>query len=607
MQDAGAQDEIEVFEATIMELQDAMAAGRATAVELVDAYLARIDAYDQSGPTLNSMIRLNPNARLEAEALDRERAAHGPRGPLHGIPVILKDNYDTADLPTTAGSIALAGLIPPDDAFQVKKLREVGAVILGKSNMHELAMGITTISSLGGQTRNPYDLSRNPGGSSGGTGAAIAASFAAIGWGSDTCGSIRGPASHNNLFGLRPTKGLSSIDGIIPLCHTQDVGGPLARTARDLALGLDATIGPDPADPATQALDSVPLPRFVDALDSAALRGARLGVLTLLFGEAREDTESGEVVRAALDKMEELGAEVVDVEIPGLDTLLRRSGVIEYEFKFDFIDYLAATPGAPVASLQDILDRGLYHEALDERFRRRNQVEERDSDEYRTALARQDAIRSLVVTTLRDEQLDALVYPSLRRKASRLGDPQVGSNCQLSASSGLPALSVPAGFTVDGMPVGLEILGLPFHDARLLALGYSFEQVHQPRRPPANTPPLAAGRAPDSVFYGAVATGSGPEATGQFVYDVTAGTLSFDVEVSGVPTDQIHSVNLHRAADGDVGPAVHRLSGPGVRAASGVLTLTVAERAALPEELIYMAVYTAAHPGGAARGKLVVP
>ena len=228
---------IEVFEASIPDLQEAMADGRVTAVQLVEAYLARISAYDQGGPALNSMIRLNPNARAQAAALDEERALRGTRGPLHGIPIILKDNYDTADLPTSGGSIALAGMIPPDDAFQVRKLREAGAVILGKSNLHELAMGITTISSVGGQTRNPYDPSRNPGGSSGGTGAAIAASFAAIGWGSDTCGSIRIPSSHHNLFGLRPTKGLSSIDGIIPLSHTQDVGGPVSLSNKPSSPG----------------------------------------------------------------------------------------------------------------------------------------------------------------------------------------------------------------------------------------------------------------------------------------------------------------------------------------------------------------------------------
>ncbi len=606
LQDA-KQAEIDVFEATIPELQDAMDAGRVTAAQLVDAYLARIDAYDQAGPRLNSIIRLNPNARLEAEALDRERAARGPRGLLHGIPIILKDNYDTADLPTTAGSIALAGLVPPDDAFQVRKLRDAGAIILAKSNLHELAMGITSISSLGGQTLNPYDLSRNAGGSSGGTGAAIAASFAAVGWGSDTCGSIRIPASQNNLFGLRPTKGLSSIDGIIPLCHTQDVGGPLARTVIDLAIGLDATIGPDPADPATRALDSVPLPRFMDALDSTVLHGARLGVLTMLFGDAPEDRESDRVVRAALEQMQQLGAEIVEIDMPGLDTLLRGSSVIGFEFKFDFIDYLSATPGAPVASLQDIMDQRLYHEALESRYQSRNRVEQRDSEEYRAALAKRGAVRKAVIAVLSDGRLDALVYPTIRRKAARIGDPQRGSNCQLSAASGLPALSMPAGFTADGLPVGLELLGLPFDDARLLALGYSFERSYHPRRPPANTPPLVAGRAPDPVVYEVVAVGPGGNATGRFVYDVTTGALTYDVTVSEVPAEQVHSVNLLRAVDGDTGPVVHRLAGPGVGAASGVLTLRLAERNALVQGRLYLSVYTTAHPGGAVRGALVTP
>lgn len=599
------QGEFDVFEATIPELQDAMASGTVTSAELVDAYLARIAAYDKAGPRLNAILRLNPNARLEAEALDRERADRGARGPLHGIPIILKDNYDTRDLPTSAGSVALAGLVPPDDAFQVRKLREAGAIILGKANMHELAMGITTISSLGGQTLNPYDPSRNPGGSSGGTGAAVAASFAAIGWGSDTCGSIRIPASQNGLFGLRPTKGLSSIDGIVPLCHTQDVGGPLARTAVDLAIGLDATIGADPADPATRALDGVTLPHFVAALDSAALSGARIGALTLLFGDAPEDTEADSVVRAALEQMRQLGAEIVEVDVPGLDSLLHGSSVITYEFKFDFIDYLAATPGAPVGSLQDILDRGLYHAALESRYRARNRVERRDSDAYRAALAKRSSVREAVIAALERERLDALAYPSIRRKAARIGDPQRGSNCQLSASSDLPALSVPAGFTADGMPVGLELLGLPFADARLVALGYSFEQSYHPRRPPPETPPLVAGRAPDPVAYGVVASGVDARAVGRFEFDVTTGRLSYEVSVSGVPAGRVYSISLQRAVEGDTGPVVHRLSGPGVAAASGTLELSVTDRAALAESRLYMSVYAAGYPGAAARGVLV--
>ncbi|UCD24840.1 MAG: CHRD domain-containing protein [Gemmatimonadota bacterium] len=604
---ASRQQEIDVYEATILELQDAMDAGQTTAAQLVDAYLARIEAYDRSWPNINSIIRVNPNARLEAEALDREREARGPRGLLHGIPIILKDNYDTADMPTTAGSIALAGLIPPDDAFQVRKLREAGAIILAKSNLHELAMGITTISSLGGQTLNPYGLSRNAGGSSGGTGAAIAASFGAIGWGSDTCGSIRIPAAQNNLFGLRPTKGLSSIDGIIPLCHTQDVGGPLARSVTDLAIGLDATIGPDSADSATRALDGLPLPRFVEALDSNAMKGTRLGVLTMLFGDAPEDRESARVVRTALEQMQELGAEIIEIDIPGLDTLLRGSSVIGYEFKFDFIDYLAATPGAPVESLQDILDQHLYHEALESRYQSRNRVQERDSKEYRTAYAKREPIRNAVVMALEDQQLDALVYPTIRRKAAHIGEPQRGSNCQLSAGSGLPALSMPAGFTDDGLPVGLELLGRPFDDASLVALAYSFEQEYQPRRPPLSTPTMVGGKPPAVIYYEAFAEDPDGAAFGRFFYHTTDGRLGYRITISGLFAEQVYSINLHRVTVGDSGPVVHLLGGPGEDSAWGWLNLRFAEREALLSGQLYLSVYTKENPTGAMRATLVIP
>jgi Asp-tRNA(Asn)/Glu-tRNA(Gln) amidotransferase A subunit family amidase len=243
-----------VVEATITDLQRGMSDGRFTSLDLTRAYLARIAAYDQKGPALNTMVRVNPAAEREAAAMDAERKAGKVRGVLHGIPIILKDNYNTADMPTTGSTLALATFVPREDAFIVRRLREAGAIILGKSNLHELAAGITSVSSLGGQTRNPYDPRRCPGGSSGGTGAAIAASFAVVGWGSDTCGSIRIPAAFGSLFGLRPSSGLVSRNGVIPLSHTQDVIGPLARTMTDLAIALDLTVGQDPADAATNVL-----------------------------------------------------------------------------------------------------------------------------------------------------------------------------------------------------------------------------------------------------------------------------------------------------------------------------------------------------------------
>ena len=596
-----------VFEATIPELQAAMASGRATAVDLVDGYLARIAAYDQQGPALNAMIRLNPRARTEAAARDAERAAGKVRGPLHGIPIILKDNFNTVDLPTTAGSIALAGLVPPSDAFQVRRLREAGAVILGKSNMHELASGITTISSIGGQTCNPYDPDRNPGGSSGGSGAAVAASYAAIAWGTDTCGSIRIPAAFHNLFGLRPTKGLSSIAGIVPLAHTQDVAGPLARSVTDLAIGLDATVGPDPADSATRILEGRPLPRFVAALDAGALRGARLGVLTSFFGDQPDDQEGGRVVRAAIDRMKARGAEVVDVAVPGLDSLIQRAGVIDYEFKFDLFDYLARTPGAPVPSLAAIIERSLLHDALAQTLRRRESLGTRDGDAYRAALMRRTEARELIVKLLDERRLDALVYPTVRRKPAPIGEPQRGATCQLSAVTGLPALTAPAGFTADGLPIGVELLGRPLADTRLVALAYDYEQATRPRRAPSTTPPLVNGRAPAPTSVPIAIAGNGVTANGRMRFDPTRRALDFDVRLSGVPADRIFAIAIDRGTSERNGPVVQRLSGPGLVHARGAVKLGETDRHALLDGRLFLTVYTADHPAGAARGQLTVP
>src|SRR2546427_6575185 len=315
----------DVVEKPIPELQAAMSEETVTSRQLVESYLARIAAYDKQGPALNAIVALNPQALATADALDAERRAGRVRGPLHGIPVVVKDNYETVEMPTTAGSIALASFHPRADAFQVRRLKDAGAVIIGKTNMHELAAGITTISSSGGQTRNPYDLGRNPGGSSGGTGAAIAATFAAAGMGSDTCGSIRIPAAHNNLTGLRGTRGLSSRSGIVPLSTTQDIGGPLARTITDLAIMLDATVGADPADAETQIGEGRVPKSFRDALSAEAPKGKRIGVLQSLFGAAPEDQEVTVVVNKALDRMKQAGAEVLPVVVPGLDDLLRDS------------------------------------------------------------------------------------------------------------------------------------------------------------------------------------------------------------------------------------------------------------------------------------------
>jgi Asp-tRNA(Asn)/Glu-tRNA(Gln) amidotransferase A subunit family amidase len=318
----------DVTEKSIRELQAAQAEGRTTARALVEQYLARIRAYDQAGPALNAMVSLNPRALEEADALDRERKLKGPRGPLHGIPVVLKDNFETRDMPTTGGTLALATFRPQRDAFQVQRLRAAGAIILGKTALHELAAGTTTVSSLTGATRNPYDLQRVPGGSSGGTAAAVAASFAAAGMGSDTCGSIRIPAGNQNLVGLRVTRGLSSRSGVIPLSSTQDEAGPLARSVTDLALLLDATVGFDPADPVTaDAARHVPR-SYADLLGDGTLRGKRIGVLKSLISQGPDDEEVAAIVRKALETMKGHGAELVEIAVPELDELMRDGNVI---------------------------------------------------------------------------------------------------------------------------------------------------------------------------------------------------------------------------------------------------------------------------------------
>lgn len=486
------QVEFNLMEATIPELQAALAAGRVTSRELVQMYLARIAAYDQQGPSLNAISVLSPTALAEAGALDAERRATGPRGPLHGIPIVVKDNYDTANMQTAAGSILLKGFIPPDDATLVKKLKAAGAIVIAKTNMHEWAYGIESLGSLFGQVRNPYAPDRNPGGSSGGTGAAVAANFAAVGMGSDTCGSIRIPSSHNSLVGLRGTQGLTSRTGIVPLSHTQDIGGPLGRSVTDVAIVMDAIAGYDPADPTT-ADSTGHIPRsYADALRVDGLRGARIGLLTNLFGTDPEDAEVAGVVRAAITEMRGLGAEVVEVTIPDLAAMLAGtfSSVLAMDFKFDIGAYLSSRPGTPVKSLAEIIASGQFHPALETRLATSQATESLDTKDYLERLSHRTTLRLAALTAMADNNLDALAYPTIRRKAALIGEPQVGSNCQLSAQSGLPAILVPGGFTDDGVPVGVELLGRAWGEAGLLRLAYAYEQATHHRRPPASTPAL---------------------------------------------------------------------------------------------------------------------
>ncbi|MFB3107701.1 MAG: amidase, partial [Pseudomonadales bacterium] len=432
------------FNASILELQAAIGSGQFTARELVEFYLQRITDWD---PLLNSVARTNATARDVAEELDRERVLQGIRGPLHGIPVLVKDNYETFDMPTSAGSRALEGFFPKRDAFLVQRLRDAGAIILGKTNMHEFAYGITTVGSAFGATRNPYDTQRNPGGSSGGTGAAIASNFATVGMGSDTCGSIRIPASHNNLVGLRGTQGLSSRTGIIPLSHTQDIGGPLARSVMDLALVLDVTVGFDPRDAQSAEGFGHITQSYAAGLNGSALQGAHLGLLEDLLRIEAEDEEVALVIEQAANEMRALGASVERVRVDDLQSLIstRIDGffVLIRDFKQDINVYLADNPEAGVGSLAEILSSGDYHQAIEESLRASEAMDDASETEYLEELKNRERLRQAITGLMAAKGLDALIYPTIRRKATRVGETQPGSNCRLAANSGLPAISVP--------------------------------------------------------------------------------------------------------------------------------------------------------------------
>ena len=597
---------IEVVEATIPELQAAMAKGALTSRQLVLAYLARIAAYDRAGPALNSVITLNGNALAEADALDRERAAKGPRGALHGIPVLVKDNFDTKDMPTSGGTLALASHRPAKDAEQVARLRAAGAIILGKTTLQELAAGIITISSLSNQTRNPYDPLRNPGGSSGGTGAAVAASFAAAGMGSDTCGSIRIPAAYQNLFGLRATRGLSSRTGVIPLSDTQDVAGPLARSVTDLAIMLDATVGEDKADAVTLGADQRKPGTYLDSLTPGALKGARIGVVRSMFGMSPDDVEGRPVYEQALARLRGAGAEVVDVEIPALNELLADSNAISFEFLEDFARYLAAHPGAPVASLQAIVAAGLHHDQLEVRFADALSQPGRASPGYQTVLAKRAATRAVADALLAKERLDALLYPSSLGRPPLIGAENIASNCRLSAVTGLPALAMPAGFTVRGLPVGIELLGAAFSEPRLLALAYGWEQAAKPRQAPFSTPPLIAGKPPGARNGSATINAGKASAALTWRYDPLTARLAVQALATGTGRDAPLALALHRSPDGKPGPVLVQLLAQGERRGAAELVLDARARADLEAGRLYATLHTQAQPLGAGQAALVV-
>lgn len=602
------QSPFDVAEKSIVELQAEQSSGRVTSRQLVEAYLARIRAYDQVGPALNAIVTLNPNALAEADALDQERRLKGPRGPLHGIPVVVKDNYETKDMPTSGGTLALATLRTGKDAFQVARLRQAGAIILGKTTLHELAAGITTVSSLTGQTRNPYDLQRVPGGSSGGTAAAVAASFATAGMGTDTCGSIRIPSGNQNLVGIRVTRGLSSRSGVLPLSTTMDEAGPIGRSVADVASLLDATVGPDPLDKVTEGSASKIPSSYAKEIERATFKGRRIGVLQSLFGQAPEDAEVGNVIRKALERMQQEGVALVDVNVDGLDDLMLNGNVIAHEFKFALADYLAQFPNAPVKTLQEVIEKGLDHEQLDPVFRLRNGTKERDSQAYREALGKQQLLRDRVAKLMQEQNLDAIAYPVLRRKAVRIGEAQSGFTCQLSANSGLPAISVPVGFTEDEIPVGMELLGQSYQELVLLSLARAWELVANPRKAPFSVPGLLKGKAPQPVTFDAqVGTATEPRIKVNFTYDWVTGKLKYQASSHrSASTEDIFATLQYGTAESP-GPVVANLLRADQTLSAAEIDLRAKDRAALTQGRLYVHLYTSAQPLGAGRAQVRVP
>lgn len=588
---AVSQDAFDVTEASLLDIQAALESGQVSSVQLVEQYLQRIAAYDRSGPMLNSIIRVNDAALQQAARLDDERQSGQLRGPLHGIPILVKDNYNTDFMPTTGASVALAEFQPSVNAHQIDLLLEAGAIVLAKTNLHEYAYGITTISSLGGQTRNPYDRRRVPGGSSGGTAAAVAASLGAVGLGSDTCGSIRIPAAFNNLVGLRPSKGLSSIYGVMPLAHTQDVAGPLARSTEDLAIVLDLISGYDPRDTATTVMESAAPPAFHDRLrtvDPGELRLGRLG--------SYMETANGLVrshIDDALDWFASQGAEVIELDFPELASLLAGSGVIGHEFRPDINQYLATFGSGDFADLEAIVNLGLYHEAVQGALQR-SQASPGNAAAYSQALTAREALREAVESVMAEYDLDAIVYPPIAELPVMIGNSQPGNNCSLSANSGLPALSLPLGLTDSGLPVAMELLGGFMSDAHLLAIGHAWEQAQSPRHMPFVTPPLQDGQAPAARSLPLQFRAGDVRLEGSLVFNRVHNSLDYQIAHAAANDAQVYSVTLvvDRSDDFELNdPVVVRLMGPQQQVSSGSYFMSPDFRQAFLDRRVYLRVF----------------
>ena len=496
--------DFEFDEITIDDLQKGFLSGQYSSRSLAEKYLARIQEIDKAGPMVNSLIELNPEALQIADALDQERRAKGPRGPLHGVPVLIKDNIDTGDrMNTTAGSLALLGSRPANDAFVAAQLRNAGAVILGKTNLSEWANircshSTSGWSGRGGLTRNPYALDRNPCGSSSGTGAAVSANLCVAGVGTETDGSVVCPSSANGLAGLKPTVGLVSRSGIIPISHSQDTAGPMARTVRDVAILLGAMVGADPQDPATADSRGKLFPDYTGFLDPAGLKGARLGVVRKYFGF---NDAVDQLMDSLLGEMKRAGAEIVDpADIPTIgkfdDSELT---VFYYELKADLAAYLARR-GSSVKSLKDVIEFNELNRGREmpyfgqDIFLKSEQKGPLTSKEYLDALAQNHQLaRAEGIDFVMDKfKLDALVAPTAGPAwITDLinGDHVAGGSSSAAAVAGYPNINITAGY-LWGLPVGISFFGRAWSEPTLLKMAYSFEQLTKARQKPRFLPAI---------------------------------------------------------------------------------------------------------------------
>jgi Asp-tRNA(Asn)/Glu-tRNA(Gln) amidotransferase A subunit family amidase len=492
---------IDVVELDVTRLHAALSDGRTTCRAVVQAHLDRIAAYDDR---LGAITVLNPRALERADSLDLAAERGEPRGALHCVPMLVKDNFDTHDMVTAGGSIALRQSVPPDDAFMVRRIREAGAVVVAKTNMAEWAFSPReTVSSAFDTTRNAYDLERTPAGSSGGTASGIAASFGVIGLGSDTGNSIRGPSSHLALVGIRSTLGLTSRDGVVPLSFDRDVAGPMGRTVEDVVRVFEVIVGVDPADPYTELGRGRTEPDYTALLDADALDGARLGVLTALAPDVETDTAVARLFDDAVADLRRAGADVVDVDFD-VGAQLDRPGMFCRRFRYDMARYLETLgPAAPIRDVLEVLDSGAHHPSVERSLRSyESTAADVHPSEWDPACPdfaehpERQAYLADLVAAMDDAGVDALVYPSWLSQPApidRANEEYRGDNSQrVAPATGTPAVSVPMGFAASGLPAGLQLLGRPYDDALLLRLAYAYEQATAHRRPPAGFPALGA-------------------------------------------------------------------------------------------------------------------